>query len=134
MAQQDRAALAMAAFEAMSQGIATGDFAPFAAHLADDITLTFFGTTRAAGSFTGKELVLRWFRGVHRYFPDGLVFTVRNVMAGTTAAAIEWEDSGIAVGGQPYQNYGISVFEFLGDKVATYREYIDTERVKATFG
>ena len=133
MAQRDRLDTAQRAFEAMGHGIVTGDFEPFAAYLADDIVLTFFGTTKAAGTFQGKPLVIRWFRGVHKYFPEGLAFSVRNAMASADAAAIEWEDRGVTTGGRLYENHGVSIFEFRGDTVSAYREYIDTERVKAFF-
>lgn len=110
------------AFQAFSQGLASGDWSLFLGQLSDDFTFWF-----PAGPFKGlnhgREKAKVFFESATRVFPEGLTLAVQQTTSNPTTVVFEVCSRGVMLG-QAYENQAAIAFEVRGDKVCAYREYL----------
>jgi uncharacterized protein len=94
----------------------------------DDGLLETMGSTLISGTFDRDQLSTAIER-IFTVFPDGLQFTVFDMVAEGDKVAVEAACSGEHVSGQTYENSYHFLFEFRDGKLARLREYMDTEQV-----
>lgn len=95
----------------------------------DEGSLVFPGTSPLSGSHLGKDAIRRYFRRMHLAVPD-LQFQILNVAESEKIVVLEWRNRGETRKGVPYENKGVTVLEFKGEKILQLRDYLDTERLK----
>ncbi|MEZ7996386.1 MAG: nuclear transport factor 2 family protein, partial [Halioglobus sp.] len=62
-------------------------------------------------------------------FPNGLTFTILNMVGEGDKVAVEATSVGEHISGQTYSNEYHFLFEFQSGKLIRLKEYMDTERV-----
>ena len=95
---------------------------------ADDGEVTTMGQTLISGT-SGKEAIAAAASGALDVFPDGLKFTVLDVVADDDRVAVEAESQGEHVSGKTYNNQYHFKFRFRDGKLVELKEYMDTEHV-----
>ena len=95
---------------------------------ADDGSVQTMGDTLISGTFS-KEQIAASAGGIFEVFPDGLTFTVRDMVAEGDKVAVEAVSEGEHVSGQTYNNEYHFLFEFRDGKLIKLKEYMDTELV-----
>ena len=95
---------------------------------ADDGTVTTMGNTLISGTF-GKQQIADAATRALDVFPDGLTFTVNDMIAEGNKVAVEAESNGEHVSGKIYSNHYHFLFEFEQGQLLRLREYLDTETV-----
>ena len=95
---------------------------------ADDVQVTTMGTTLISGT-SGKDKVAAAASGALDVFPEGLKFTVHDVLADGDGVAVEAESHGDHVSGKSYNNQYHFKFRFRDGKLVELKEYMDTEHV-----
>ncbi|MDQ7823564.1 MAG: nuclear transport factor 2 family protein [Candidatus Eremiobacteraeota bacterium] len=116
---------AVSLFDAISKG----DFDRAMEHFDEKGSLVFPGTAPLSGTYKGKEAVRKYFRRMHIAVPD-LAFTILHIAESGKVAIIEWINRGKTRRGGPYENRGVTVLEFEGEKIWELRDYLDTEKLK----
>jgi ketosteroid isomerase-like protein len=115
-------AIAQAAFQDFSQGLASGDWSQFLEHLSEDFTFWF-----PAGPFrglnTGKDRAQEFLTMVSKLFPEGLSLTVERVLSQENTVLFEVHSQGKMLD-HSYENQAAISFDIQGDKVCGYREYL----------
>lgn len=86
------------------------------------------GNTLISGSFT-RDQIEQSVNGIFDVFPQGLRFTVLDMVAEGDKVAVEASSEGEHVSGQIYGNDYHFLFEFHQGKLLRLKEYMDTERV-----
>ena len=86
------------------------------------------GTTLISGT-SGKDKVAAAASGALDVFPEGLKFTVHDVLADGDGVAVEAESHGDHVSGKSYNNQYHFKFRFRDGKLVELKEYMDTEHV-----
>ncbi len=114
--------VAQVAFQDFSQGLASGEWSPFLAHLTEDFTF-WFPAGPFKGQNTGKDRARDYFMMVSKLFPEGLSLTVERVMSQGNTVLFEVRSQGLMLD-QPYENQAAISFDIRGDKVCGYREYL----------
>ena len=114
--------IAQVAFRDFSQGLASGEWSPFLAHVSDDFTF-WFPAGPFKGQNTGKDRAREFFAMVSKVFPAGLSLTVDRVMSQENTVLFEVRSQGIMLG-HPYENQAAIAFDIKGEKVCGYREYL----------
>jgi ketosteroid isomerase-like protein len=104
------------------------DAAEIADMMADDGILTLMGTTPISGSYT-KQQVKEAAAGVFAPFPDGLRFTLVDIVAEGDTVVLEVASSGRHKSGLMYENKYIYKFRYRGEEVIEFKEFCDTELV-----
>lgn len=117
-------AAARIAFDLFAQGWATGDFEPYLAMLADEMTFWFpMGPHR--GKFSGaagRQQMIAKCRD-HEAAGDRLTFsTPQYVLSDDTSVMFEFEAKGLYAG-QPYQGHNAIAFAVQDGKIVGFREY-----------
>ncbi|MBD2231383.1 nuclear transport factor 2 family protein [Phormidium tenue] len=114
--------VAEVAFQAFTQGLASGEWSPFLDQLSDDFTFWF-----PAGSFKGlnhgKEKAKAFFELASSLFPEGLTLTILQVVSNSTTVVFEVRSSGL-MAGHPYENQAAIAFDVRDNKICAYREYL----------
>jgi len=95
---------------------------------ADDGYVNTMGSTLISGQFS-KDQVAASAGGIFEVFPDGLKFTVQDMVAEGDKVAVEAESLGEHISGQTYNNQYHFLFEFRNGKLIKLKEYMDTEHV-----
>jgi ketosteroid isomerase-like protein len=95
---------------------------------ADEMTLTVPGDTLISGTFTKKQLG-EFAASVLDAFPDGLRFTVKNLIAENDLVAVEAEGAGMHRSGKPYLNKYHFLIRLRDGKIVESKEYLDTQLV-----
>jgi ketosteroid isomerase-like protein len=95
---------------------------------ADDGCVQTMGNTLISGVFS-KEQIATSAGGIFDVFPDGLKFTVMDMVAEGDKVAVEAQSEGEHVSGQIYSNDYHFLFEFRDGKLHKLKEYLDTEQV-----
>jgi ketosteroid isomerase-like protein len=95
---------------------------------ADDGCVQTMGNTLISGVFS-KEQIATSAGGIFDVFPDGLQFTVMDMVAEGDKVAVEAQSEGEHVSGQIYSNDYHFLFEFRAGKLHKLKEYLDTEQV-----
>jgi ketosteroid isomerase-like protein len=118
----------VAFFDALSRG----DAAAVEPRLAEDVVLEFPGA-RFGGRFEGRRKVLVFLRQNQRLFQDGLRFTVHWCGVAGDRAVAQWTNAGTTRSGAAYGNRGVTVFRLVDGRVVEIQDYLDTERLAATW-
>jgi ketosteroid isomerase-like protein len=117
-----------AAFEALG----VGRLEPLTEALADDVVLEFPGA-RFGGTFEGRRKVAVFLKRNQRLFDGGLHFTVRWVERVGDRAVVQWTNAGRTKTGTDYENRGVTILRFQGDRIVRIDDYLDTERLAETW-
>jgi len=110
----DYKGIAVSIFEAMN----TGEFSKFQQNAQEDISFDFPGTDRIEGA---KRVIL-FFKVLLRKYKN-LTFTVNEVIVGSEKACVVWTNKGEYSNGNLYENSGITLFHFSGDKISYISDY-----------
>lgn len=117
-------ATARKAFDLFAQGWATGNFDPYIAVLAEEVTFWFpMGTHR--GKFSGaegrQEMIAKC--RDHEAAGDRLTFSSPHyALSDESSVIFEFESEGLYTG-KPYKGHNAIAFEIKDDKVVGFREY-----------
>ena len=115
--------------------VSNGDAAGFFSRLADDVTWTFFGTHRFAGTLRGKQEVIdKLFTPLGDVLADGIKVHIDTFTAEDDRVIIESRGEAKSKTGQRYDNFYCIVITVRAGEIAAIREYLDTELVTAVFG
>ena len=115
--------------------VSVGDISGFLGNLADDVTWTFFGSHRFAGSFEGKEeLVAKLFAPLGEVLVDGIKVHIDSLTAEGDRVVMEARGEARTKTGDHYNNYYCIVITVHEGKIAQVREYLDSELVTKIFG
>ncbi len=118
-------AVAEQVFQKFTDGLATGDWQRFLDCLTDDFYF-WFPVGQYHGLNTGKERAAEFFHYVSETFKPGLKVTVDRVIASGRTVVFEIRSEGL-MRGEPYKNRVAVFFDFRGDKVCAYREYLGSD-------
>ena len=110
-------------FQAMNEG----DVTFLVDAYADDGCLQTMGNTLISGVYT-KEQVNAAAGGIYEAFPEGLSFTIIDMVAENDKVAVEATSEGKHASGQVYSNEYHFLFILKEGKVLRLKEYMDTER------
>ncbi len=111
-------------FQAMNEG----DVGFIVDAYAEDGCLQTMGGTLISGVYT-KEQVNAAAGGIYEAFPDGLTFTVIDMVAEGDKVAVEATSEGLHASGQVYSNEYHFLFILREGRLVRLKEYMDTERV-----
>jgi len=115
--------------------VSAGNVQAFMDALADDVTWTFFGTHRFAGTIRGKdELIAKLFAPLGDILEGGIKVTIDTLTAEADRVIMEARGAARAKTGKAYDNSYCIVITVRDGKIAHVREYLDTELVTAVFG
>jgi ketosteroid isomerase-like protein len=115
--------------------ISSGDVETFMNALADDVTWTFFGSHRFAGTFAGKdELVGKLFGPLGEVLDAGIKVNVLSLTAEGDRVVVEAKGEARSKSGQDYNNDYCIVVRLADGKISQVREYLDSELVTSVFG
>lgn len=99
--------------------------------LADDITITFQGTSwPLGGEHVGKDAALLFFGAVKQLW-EHVEFYDANFATNDTMVMVEWFSHVTSWKGEKIPNRGMTMFEIKDGKIWRWREYTDTERQAA---
>jgi len=113
----------------MLQALTNADVDWVREHYADDFqiwvtgSLPFSGTNDKAGALAGMPAVLD-------LFPEGLVFTVKDMTAEGEKVAIEAISRGKTFRGDQYEQEYHFLMRARGGKIVEWKEYMDTEHAR----
>jgi ketosteroid isomerase-like protein len=123
--------IVLSAYAAAGSGDADGYFS----RMADDVTLTFFGSHRLARTFVGKEDIKQNFGPVVReVLEGGITLKVTNAVAEGDYVVVEAEGKARTRDGRDYNNSYCIVLRLRDGEISEIREYMDTELTKRVFG
>jgi uncharacterized protein len=115
--------------------VTAGDITTFLENLADDVTWTFFGSHRFAGTYRGKEeLGAKLFAPLGEVLEDGIKVRISTLTAEGDRVVLEAKGEARSKAGLPYNNDYCIVVTVRDGKIAHVREYLDSELVSAVFG
>ena len=105
-----------------------GDVERIVAAYAEDGQLRTMGNTLISGVASRDEIAAAA-GGIYDVFPNGLRFTIKDMVAEGDKVAVEAESEGEHISGQTYANQYHFLFELRDGKLASLKEYMDTELV-----
>lgn len=108
------------------------EFEAIEARLDDAVTFEFPGQ-RFGGLHAGKRRVMLFLRANQRLFQGGLAFTVHWAGVDGDRGAVQWTNAGTTLDGRPYANRGVTLFRWSGETIVEIQDYLDTERIAATW-
>ena len=111
-------------FDLFAQGWVTGDFGPYIALLADEMTF-WFPTGSHRGKFIGAEGRRQMIAKCRDHNVAGDRLTLhppQYVLTDGASVMFEFESEGL-YGGKPYMGHNAIAFEVKDDKVIGFREY-----------
>ena len=111
-------------FDALNRG----DVAFIVDAYAADGCVQTMGNTLISGVFS-RDQVAASAGGIFDVFPNGLTFTILNMVGEDDKVAVEATSVGEHISGQTYSNEYHFLFEFQSGKLIRLKEYMDTERV-----
>jgi ketosteroid isomerase-like protein len=111
-------------FEALNNG----DIDSVVNAYADDGYVQTMGNTLISGQ-SSKEQIAASAGGIFEVFPEGLKFTIHDMVAEGDKVAVEAESLGEHISGQTYNNQYHFLFEFRDGKLVKLKEYMDTEHI-----
>ncbi|HAC65932.1 MAG TPA: ketosteroid isomerase [Cyanothece sp. UBA12306] len=115
--------LAKTAFKDFQQGLATGEWEPFLERLTDDFTF-WFPVGSYQGENVGKAKAKEFFNYVSQTaFPQGLSVTINRITNSENTVVFELKSEG-ELFSHPYINQVAISFDFRGDHICGYREYL----------
>jgi len=86
------------------------------------------GDTLISGTFS-KQDITSSVNGIFDVFPQGIKFSIDDMVAEGNKVAVEAKSAGEHVSGQTYCNEYHFLFEFVDGKLVKLKEYMDTELV-----
>jgi hypothetical protein len=98
---------------------------------ADDVTWTVTGGLPNSGTYVGIDAVMDDFLAGALPLFESLSFELTNVVADDDQVVVEWHADGKTVKGRDYEMDYVYVIGIRDDKLATVREYLDTEHFRA---
>ncbi len=107
-----------------------GDLDGFLELWDQDAVFTFPGTNILGGVYRGKAEIQRFF-WLLRQVIVGLRFDINQVLVNGEYIAMEWEDSGRTIQGEPFNNQGVTIMRLRDGRLVEARDYLDTEKLKA---
>lgn len=119
-------------FRAFFEHVNQGRFEEVGNQLAEDVVFEFPGH-RFGTRASGKRRVMVFLRQNQRLFEDGLRFHVEWVGVMGDRAVVEWQNAGTTRTGLAYANRGVTLFTFRDGQIQSIRDYLDTERIAATW-
>lgn len=121
--------------EELIDAIANSDADKLLRTLADDVTWTFFGSHRFAGTFRGKdELMNGLFAVIGDVLEDGIKLHVSSIVADEGRVIVEGKGQARSKAGLDYNNDYCLAFDVVAGKIQHVREYLDSELVTKVFG
>ena len=121
--------------EELIDAIANSDADKLLRTLADDVTWTFFGSHRFAGTFRGKdELMNGLFAVIGDVLEDGIKLHVSSIVADEGRVIVEGKGQARSKAGIDYNNDYCLAFDVVAGKIQHVREYLDSELVTKVFG
>lgn len=121
--------------EELIDAIANSDADKLLSTLADDVTWTFFGSHRFAGTFKGKdELMNGLFAVIGDVLEDGIKLHVSSIVADQGRVIVEGKGQARSKAGLEYNNDYCLAFDVEAGKIRHVREYLDSELVTKVFG
>ncbi len=115
--------------------VTKGDIETFMNNLADDVTWTFFGSHRFAGTFRGKEdLTNKLFAPLGEILEDGIKVEIDSLTAEADRVVMEARGQAMSKTGKPYNNSYCVVITIADNRIQQVREYLDSELVSEVFG
>jgi ketosteroid isomerase-like protein len=117
---------------AFYDALSRGETDALGSRLAEDVILEFPGA-RFGGRFEGRRKTLLFLRQNQRLFQDGLRFTVHWCAVTGDRAVAQWTNAGTTRDGTAYANRGVTVFRLAADRIVEIQDYLDTERLAATW-
>lgn len=115
--------------------VSNGDVQGFMNNLSEDVTWTFFGSHRFAGTIRGKEeLVAKLFAPLGEVLDGGIKVQIDSMTAEGERVVIEARGEAKTKTGKRYDNSYCIVITVRNDKISAVREYLDSELVTAVFG
>ena len=121
---QANKATVTAFFEALNKN----DIDTIVSTYASDGSVRTMGNTLISGT-TGRDQIAALSGGILEVFPEGLTFTILDMVAEGDKVAVEATSEGRHASGAIYSNEYHFLFEFVDGKLYQLREYMDTERV-----
>jgi ketosteroid isomerase-like protein len=122
--------------KAFFEDLSRGDVSALEPRLAEDVVLEFPGS-RFGGKQEGRRRVVVFLKQNQRLFEGGLLFDVRWAGVVGDRAVAQWTNAGITKDGTPYANRGVTVFTVRtgpeGERIVRIEDYLDTERLAATW-
>jgi uncharacterized protein len=116
------------------QAVADGDLDTIVASFTEDATWTYPGDVPLTGTWTGRDTIINDFLGKATgglFAPDGApAVALTNVVAEGDQVVAEWTAKGVATTGKVYDNACLGVFTVRDGKIASVREYTDTQHVE----
>ncbi len=70
----------------------------------------------------GKEKILKFFQVLFRQYPQ-LTFVVEHTIAQENKVAAHWRNKGITRKNEPYENEGVTLFFFEGERVSWMSDF-----------
>lgn len=125
MAELSTLEVAQQAFDSFTEGLHSGNWQPFLAMVADDITF-WFPMGPYGGRNQGKARLAEFLAYVHACFPAGLTLTLDRVTSNETTVVFEFRDEG-QLRGEPYKNRVAVSFDVKDGLVCGYREYFGSD-------
>jgi len=95
---------------------------------ADEGYVQTMGHTLISG-ISSKEQIGSAIAGIYDVFPNGLTFSVLDMVAEGEKVAVEAASTGEHISGQTYSNEYHFLFEFRDGQLMKLKEYMDTEQV-----
>ena len=121
--------------EELLDAVSSGNADKLLRNLADDVTWTFFGSHRFAGTFKGKdELMNGLFAVIGEVLEDGIKVHVNSIVADKGRVVVEGKGQARSKAGLDYNNDYCLVFDVVAGKIQHVREYLDSELVTKVFG
>lgn len=115
--------------------ISAGDHDGFLGNLSDDVSWTFFGSHRFAGTFKSKgELVEKLFTPLGGVLDGGISVEILALYADGDHVIMEAKGDARSKDGKDYNNDYCLVIQCADGKIKAVREYLDSELVTAVFG
>ena len=106
----------------------SGDAEAIAESYAPEGSVQTMGNTLISGVFN-REQISRSAGAIFDVFPQGIQFTVLDMVAEGDKVAVEATSEGEHISGQTYTNEYHFLFQFEDGKVLRLKEYMDTEQV-----
>ena len=115
--------------------VSDGEVDKFFAGLADDVTWTFFGSHRFAGTFRGKDdLASRLFAPIGEILEAGIKVDIKSITAEGDRVVVEAKGDARSKSGKQYNNDYCIVIAIADGKIQDVHEYLDSELVTDVFG
>jgi uncharacterized protein len=116
------------------QAVADGDLDTIVGSFTEDAAWTYPGDVPLTGTWTGRDTIVDEFLGKATgglFAPGGApAVALTNVVAEGDQVVAEWTAKGVAKSGKVYDNTCLGVFTVRDGRIASVREYTDTQHVE----